>query len=288
MPLDRPRVMGILNVTPDSFSDGGSYGDTSAAVARAMEMIAQGTDLIDVGGESTRPGAQPVEGTEQCRRVVGVITRLAEELKKAGSPAVISVDTSLVEVAEAALNAGASIINDVFAGRDPRNGDGEQMLDLAARRGAAIVLMHMKGTPQTMQQNPAYGDVTAEVESFLLSRAAAAERCGVKRSQIVLDPGIGFGKTKEHNLTLLANLSRLASHDLPVLLGCSRKRFMGSICTPPGGAPPEPTELIGATCAATAIGVMRGVKIVRVHDIAANRQAADVAWAIGAASGVRR
>jgi len=282
MTLDRPRIMGILNVTPDSFSDGGKYTDTSAAVAQAMAMIDEGADLIDVGGESTRPGSEPVSAQEQIRRVTGVIRALADQLQKLGSPVAISVDTSLVEVASAALDAGAGIINDVYAGRDPRNGEGEKMLELAAEHGAAIVLMHMQGTPKTMQENPSYRDVVMEVESFLLTRAAIAERHGVGRSQIVLDPGIGFGKTKEHNLALLANLSRIASKSLPVLLGCSRKRFMGSICAPKGenAVPLPPSELVGATCAATALGVVQGARIIRVHDIRANRQAADVAWAI--------
>lgn len=281
MMLDRPRVMGILNVTPDSFSDGGRFVDAAAAVAQAMAMVAEGADLIDIGGESTRPGSTPVDAVEQVRRIGGVIEKLAAELSRTQSHAAISVDTSLVPVAEAALNAGASIINDIFAGRDPRNGEGEPMLELASRRGVPIVLMHMQGTPQTMQQQSTYGDVVAEVEAFLLRRAEAAERCGVALSQIVLDPGIGFGKTKDHNLTLMNNLSRLVATGRPVLLGCSRKRFMGSICTPNGSPPPEPQELVGATCAATALGVSKGVQIVRVHDIKPNRQAADVAWAIG-------
>ncbi len=282
--LDRPRVMGILNVTPDSFSDGGSFVAVPAAVDHAKRMLDEGADLIDVGGESTRPGSQPVPADEQIRRVVPVIAALPG--------VIVSVDTSSATVARAALDAGASILNDVTAGSDP------DMLPLAASSGAPIVLMHMQGVPATMQLSPRYHDVAAQVRDFLLARAHAAEQAGVDRKAIILDVGIGFGKTKEHNLTLLAALPRLADLGYPLLLGASRKRFMGSICSaganiagphsprvedrsgPKSSTAPLPQELVGATCATTALGVMAGVKLFRVHDVQANRQAADVAWAI--------
>ncbi|MCX5662400.1 MAG: dihydropteroate synthase [Planctomycetota bacterium] len=284
--LDRPLIMGILNVTPDSFSDGGQFSLRERAIAHALDMVDQGADLIDVGGESTRPGSQPVEPAEQIRRVVEVIRGLREALDRAGRPAVISIDTSLAAVAAAALEAGASIINDVHAGGDPRNGSPRAMFELAAARGAPLVLMHMQGSPATMQRNPTYADVVSEVRAFLLERTQAAMNAGLPREQILLDPGIGFGKTREHNLSLLANLARIVDTEFPVLLGASRKRFMGSLC-PPGkdGQPLAPAELVGATCATTALGVAAGVRIFRVHDVQANRQAADVAWALARANG---
>jgi dihydropteroate synthase len=262
--------MGILNVTPDSFSDGGRFLDPDRALRHAMEMLGQGADIIDVGGESTRPGALPVSSSEQIARVVPVIAALRQGLP--GS-ALISVDTSQADVAAVALSAGADIINDVSAGRDD-----PAMLGLAARRGAPIVLMHRQGTPQTMQDNPRYADVVEEVLGFLRERAEAAQAAGVAAGNIVLDPGIGFGKSREDNLRLMASLPRVAGLGYASLLGTSRKRFMGSVCSES-----RPRELVAATVATTALGVMAGINIFRVHDVRENRQAADVAYAIKAA-----
>ena len=262
----RPLIMGILNVTPDSFSDGGLFADEEHAAAYALKMIENGCDIVDVGGESTRPGSKRISADEQIRRTRGVI----EWLRRHIPPHVaISIDTTLPEVAKQALDAGANILNDVHGGSDPG------MLELAAQRSVPLVLMHMQGTPETMQVNPTYKDVVAEVQEYLLHRAAHAERAGIARAQIVIDPGIGFGKTTEHNLALLNALPRFVATGYAVLLGTSRKRFMGSICNEA-----EPRELLGATCATTALGVAAGVRIFRVHDVKANRQAADVAWAI--------
>lgn len=265
--FNRPMIMGILNVTPDSFSDAARYIDVEQAVAHGLAMAKEGADTIDVGGESTRPGSASIEAVEQKRRVLPVIARLKTQLP---DNAAISIDTTLSDVASAALDAGASIINDISAGRnDP------DILALAGDRGVALVMMHMQGTPQTMQDDPQYDDVVAEVEAFLTERAWAAEAAGVSRDKIILDPGIGFGKTREHNLKLLACLERFVGLGYPILLGASRKRFMGSLCDID-----IPAELIPATCATTALGVMAGVTVFRVHDVAANRQAAEVAWAI--------
>ena len=206
------------------------------------------------------------------------------ELRALPGDVLISVDTTRAAVAEAALDAGADLINDVSAGRDD-----DTMFDLAARRNAPVVLMHMLGAPATMQQDPNYDDVVAEIEAFLVQRAQAAQAAGVARDRIMIDPGIGFGKTKPHNLALLHALGRFVATGYPVLLGASRKRFMGAICTAPGAPgsaePPAPGELVGATCATTVMGVLAGVAIFRVHDVAANRQAADVAAAIVGATG---
>jgi dihydropteroate synthase len=263
----RPLIMGILNLTPDSFSDGGDYGSVAAAVGRGLDMARKGADIIDVGGESTRPGALRVDAAEQRLRVLEVIARLALELP---SRVRISIDTTLSAVAGPAIERGASIINDVSAGRDDAG-----MFHLAAQAGVPLVLMHMQGSPETMQQRPAYGDVVAEVEAFLLQRAQAAIAAGVDPEDLILDPGIGFGKARGHNLELLHALPRLAALGYPLLLGVSRKRFMGAICEVS-----DPLELVPATCACTALGVMAGVALFRVHDVADNRQAADVAAAI--------
>lgn len=261
---DRPLVMGILNVTPDSFSDGGCFEAVTRAVAQAELMTGAGADIVDVGGESTRPGSAATPTDVQLARVIPVI----EALRAARPAGVISVDTRSAAVAAAALAAGARIVNDVGGGRAPG------MLETVAAHGAAIVLMHMQGEPATMQAAPSYRDVVGEVLDFLLARAEAAEDAGIPRAAVALDPGIGFGKTREHNLRLLAALPRFVASGYAVLLGTSRKRFMGAIC-----AETEPRELVGATCATTALGVAAGVRIVRVHDVKPNRQAADVAWA---------
>ena len=266
-----PCVMGVLNVTPDSFSDGGRHLAVDAALGRAVAMVEEGASIIDIGGESTRPGAQAVSDEEQCRRVLPVLEVLRKQLP---AHVVLSIDTRSSTVAAAALSAGAQLINDVSGGRDPR------LLQLAARESAALVLMHMQGEPESMQVAPSYQDVVAEVLAGLMAAARAAEAAGVARHSILIDPGIGFGKTREHNLRLLAGLSQFVATGYPVLLGTSRKRFMGAICRET-----SPTDLVGATCATTALGVAAGVKVFRVHDVRPNRQAAEVAWAIGAIAG---
>ncbi len=262
-----PLIMGILNATPDSFSDGGFFIAPERALRHALAMVSQGADIIDVGGESTRPGAEPVGAGEQIARVVPVIEALRRSLPE---PILISVDTSRAEVAAAALAAGADFINDVTAGRDDPG-----LLPLAAEHGAPIVLMHMQGTPKSMQDEPRYEDVVAEVLAFLLERAAKARAAGIPSENIILDPGIGFGKRKVDNLRLMANLHRFAATGYTLLLGTSRKRFMGAVCNET-----RPRELVAATVATTALGVMAGFRIFRVHDVKENRQAADVSFAI--------
>ena len=262
-----PLIMGILNVTPDSFSDGGLFLDPDVATQEALRMVAEGADLIDVGGESTRPGADPIDAEEQIRRVVPTIQRLRTVLPE-GFP--ISIDTTRGAVAEAALAAGADLVNDVSAGRDD-----PAMFERVADRGVPIVLMHMQGTPKTMQERPYYDNVVEEVIAFLLERADLAMRAGILHDRIWLDPGIGFGKRKDDNLALIAHLDRLVATGYPVLLGASRKRFMGAVC-----GEQRPNGLTAATVATTALGVMSGVRMFRVHDIRQNRQAADVAAAI--------
>ena len=265
----KPLLMGVLNVTPDSFSDGGLHHDLDAAVARAREMADLGADIIDVGGESTRPGADRVSIDEQLKRVIPVIRQLQQELP-AELP--ISIDTTSTQVAGAALEQGATIVNDISAGRDDPG-----MFSLVAEAGTPYIIMHMQGTPRTMQDNPRYDDVMAEIQSFLLERAAAAEEAGVRQDNLVIDPGIGFGKSKRDNLDIIMNLESFTETGYKVMLGASRKRFMGSICDITNY-----NELVGATCATTTIGVFAGVDIFRVHDIRENRQALDVAWTLRA------
>ncbi|MFA6162272.1 MAG: dihydropteroate synthase [Methylobacter sp.] len=264
---DRPLIMGILNVTPDSFSDGGKYSGLNAALQQVELMLAEGVDIIDIGGESTRPGADSVAAKEQIQRVVPVIVAIRQQL---ASDILISIDTTLSEVAKAALDAGANIINDVSAGRDDAT-----ILTLAAQTGAPIILMHSQGTPKTMQDNPHYKNVVQEVLDALNESINAALKVGIKKENIAIDPGIGFAKRKQDNLDLLAHLDALVATGFPVLLGTSRKRFMGTICDVT-----EPSELVTATAVTTALGVMAGVQMFRVHDVKENRQAADVAWAI--------
>ena len=264
---DAPVIMGVLNVTPDSFSDGGAYPSTRRAVARAVEMVEQGAAIIDIGGESTRPGAERISATEQKRRILDVI----EETRKAlGVEVRISVDTTLSEVARSALNAGADMINDVSAGRDDA-----EMFSLVAEHGVPYCLMHMQGTPETMQDDPQYRDVVEEVREFLLERAEAAQQAGVAREQIVLDPGIGFGKRTVHNLQLIANLPQLVDAGYPVLLGTSRKRFIGEVA---GSS--DPALRMPATVVTTGWGICAGARIFRVHDVWQNRQALEVALAL--------
>ncbi|CAL1241228.1 Dihydropteroate synthase [Candidatus Methylocalor cossyra] len=262
--------MGILNVTPDSFSDGGLYLDPERALRRAEEMIAEGVDIIDIGGESTRPGAEPVSAEVQIDRVMPVVRLLRKRLP---AGCLLSVDTTDSSVAEVALDAGVDLINDISAGLADR-----KMFSVLAARSAAVVLMHMQGTPKTMQNDPQYGDVVEEIRAFLLSRAKEAELAGIRRGDIIIDPGIGFGKRKDHNLKILAELQRFVETGYAVLLGTSRKRFMGAICREG-----RPDELLGATVATTVLGVAMGVKIFRVHDVRANRYAADITTAILAA-----
>ncbi|MEY4718994.1 MAG: dihydropteroate synthase [Pseudomonadota bacterium] len=264
--VNPPQIMGILNVTPDSFSDGGCLKDVSAAIQKADIMLAEGADIIDVGGESTRPGSDPVAAEEQIRRVVPVIHAIRHKHPEV----VISIDTTLVAVAEAALNAGATMINDISAG----TGDVD-MLRFVAARNVPLILMHMQGTPKTMQDNPVYDEVVTEVIQMLDRQIKAALAAGIHADKLIIDPGIGFGKRKQDNLELLAHLIDFVAMGYPVLLGTSRKRFMGSICQVT-----EPHHLATATAATTALGVMAGVKMFRVHDVLANRQAADLAWAI--------
>lgn len=274
---DAPAVMGILNVTPDSFSDGGRYVDVESAVAHGLRMARQGAGLIDVGGESTRPGAQRIGAAEQLRRVVDVVRALRAALDAAEFLGVgISIDTTLAPVAEAALDAGASWVNDVSAGRED-----EGMFALAAARGVPIVLMHMLGQPGTMQDAPAYTDVVGEVEAFLLARAAVAAEAGVAREKVVIDPGVGFGKTLGHNLALLGALDRFVATGYAVMLGASRKRFIagvspGTVGGAGGVAAGGDVERLGGTVATTVLGGLAGVRYFRVHDVAASRQALDV------------
>jgi dihydropteroate synthase len=248
--LGRPAVMGILNVTPDSFSDGGFYFDPDKAVARARQMVEEGADIIDVGGESTRPGATPVTAEEEIARVVPVIERLARELAVP-----ISVDTSKPEVMRAACAAGAGFINDVRALRAPG------ALETAAALGVPVCLMHMQGEPRTMQDNPQYRDVVAEVRDFLAERLAVAERAGIPRARLIVDPGFGFGKTVGHNLALLRDLGTIAALGVPVLVGLSRKSLIGKLL----GLPVE--RRLHASVALALIAVQNGARIVRVHDV---------------------
>lgn len=247
--------MGVLNVTPDSFSDGGKFMDADSAVEHAREMARAGADIIDVGGESTRPGAAPVSTEEELRRVLPVIERLRD--------LIVSVDTTKAAVAERALAAGARIVNDISAFRfDSR------MIDVVRDAGAGVVLMHMQGTPQTMQQNPHYDDVVAEVRSFLAERVAFAESHGLKKSQIAVDPGIGFGKTVEHNLQLLARLGEFGSLGCPLLVGTSRKSFIGQLLGPrEAGRMHETDGRLWGTAATVAWAVAQGARVVRVHDV---------------------
>jgi dihydropteroate synthase len=256
--------MAVVNVTPDSFYDGGVYFEPARAVERGLELAADGADIIDIGGESTRPGSNPVPAEEEKRRVLPVITALRKKTK-----VLISIDTTKAEVAEAAVAAGAEIINDISAGR----GDA-RMLPLAARTGAGLILMHMKGTPQTMQVSPHYEDVLAEVKSFLEERIEAAESSGIRKERIIIDPGIGFGKNLGHNLTLLNNIATLAELGRPVLVGISRKSFIGKILNL------EAQERLEGTIAAAVVSILRGASLLRVHDLQAVKRAVTVAETI--------
>jgi dihydropteroate synthase len=248
----RTVVMGILNVTPDSFYDGGRYAQVEAAVQRAVQMAEEGADVIDVGGESTRPGSQPVPEEEELRRVLPVIEAVRERVDVP-----ISIDTTKSHVAERALQAGACMVNDISGlGFDPR------MAAVVAHYGALCCVVHIQGTPQTMQQNPQYEDVVRDISRYFEERLARAQQAGIPRENIWLDPGIGFGKTVEHNLEILRRLREFTAFGLPILIGTSRKSFIGRIL---GGLPPE--ERLEGTAATVVIAIMNGANAVRVHDV---------------------
>ena len=270
--LDMPRVMGIVNVTPDSFSDGGVHFDADAAIAHGLKLAEEGADLLDIGGESTRPGAGEVAIEDELRRVIPVIEALAAQL---AIP--ISIDTSKPEVMRAAVEAGAGMINDVFALR--RDG----ALDAAAALGVPVVLMHMRGEPRTMQDAPDYDDVVGEVHRFLAERIFAAEMAGVARRNIVVDPGFGFGKTTAHNLQLLAQLRRFTELGVPVLAGMSRKKSIGELT-----GREDPRERVFGSVAAHLIAAQNGAMLLRVHDVAATVDALKVWNAVAALPAQRK
>jgi dihydropteroate synthase len=261
-----PVLLGILNVTPDSFSDGGDFLDPEAAAHRAATMLDEGAHVVDVGGESTRPGSDPVSPEQEVRRVVPVIERLISDRPGA----VVSVDTYRAATAEAALRAGACVVNDVTALRGDRG-----MAELVAEAGCPVVFMHMKGEPKTMQREPRYGDVVCEVRDFLAERAEFAVSAGVKPENIIVDPGIGFGKTLNHNLALLRELEVIADLGFPVLVGASRKRFLGEIT-----GVEEARDRVFGTVATTLLAYERGASLFRVHDVRASREALAVAEAV--------
>lgn len=262
--LDRPVLMGVVNVTPDSFFDGGRFDDPQRAAAHAVRLVEEGADLLDIGAESTRPGALPVDAQEESRRLIPVVAALA---KAVSVP--ISIDTSKAEVARAAIDAGAVMINDVTALRGDR-----AMVDVVAQTGAGLVLMHMQGTPETMQQAPHYDDVVGEIAQFLAERARFAMDHGVPHDRIVLDPGIGFGKTLYHNLDLLANLHVFAQLGFPLLVGPSRKGFIGQLTH-------QSVEARAwGTAGVVALAVQQGANILRVHDVGPMKDVVTVAIAI--------
>ncbi|MCB5247819.1 MAG: dihydropteroate synthase [Candidatus Cloacimonetes bacterium] len=261
-----PRIMGILNVTDDSFSDGGRFADPDKALAQAARLVEEGADILDIGGESTRPGAKPIPADAELRRVIPVLARIRENWPELA----VSVDTRKSEVAAAAIELGAGIINDISALRhDPRMAE-----VLAAHPRVRLILMHMLGQPETMQENPVYGDVLAEVNAFFTARIDHAVTHGIARENILLDPGIGFGKTAEHNFRLLAGLEAFRKHGLGLVLGASRKRFIAAV------DPSDAQQRIGGTLAAAAAAAWQGVEIVRVHDVKAHRQFFSVLQAI--------
>jgi dihydropteroate synthase len=266
----RSLVMGIVNVTPDSFSDGGRFLAPDAAIAHARRLIAEGADLVDLGAESTRPGAEPVPAEEQIRRLLPALEALAAD------GACVSVDTASAAVARRALAAGAAVVNDVSALGDP------EMPGVVAEAGAGLVLMHMRGTPRTMQQDPHYGDAAREVREWLGARLAGARRAGIAAERVALDPGIGFGKTPRHNFELLARLEELAALGRPVLVGVSRKSFLGK---QEGEGLPDlpPDQRLDGGLAATAVAVFLGARIVRTHDVAATVRAVRIADRLRAA-----
>ncbi|MDP8255982.1 MAG: dihydropteroate synthase [Candidatus Alcyoniella australis] len=264
----RVAIMGVVNVTPDSFSDGGRYHDADRAVEHGIELVAHGAQIVDVGGESTRPGADPVSVEQQIERVVPVIRRLRGEID-----ALISVDTSRAAVAQAAIDAGAVIVNDISAlSADP------QMADTVARNGAGLVLMHMRGEPRNMQHDPVYDDVVSEVIEYLEAAKARALAAGIQPTALAVDPGIGFGKTVGHNLSLLKHLARIARAGRPVLIGASRKAFIGVL----SGA--EVDQRLMGTAASVTAAILAGARVVRIHDVGELRQTVQLAEAIRNAS----
>ena len=268
LPANRTLVMGVLNVTPDSFSDGGRFYTPDQAIPRAMLMVEEGADIIDIGGESSRPGGMPVSPQDEINRIVPVIEKVAKQ-----TPIPISVDTYKAVVARAALDAGAQIINDITAmTSDPT------MLPFAAKTGVPIILMHMLGTPLTMQTNPQYQNVISDIINYLNNAILNAKKAGVKEEQIVIDPGIGFGKTLSHNLTILHRLSEFLHLNRPILVGVSRKSFIGKILDL------SVEQRLEGTAAAVAISVLKGAKIVRVHDVKEMVQVVKIADAIRTSS----
>lgn len=257
------QIMAVLNVTPDSFSDGGRYQTCEAALQQARRLIAEGAAILDIGGESTRPGAEPVSAAEELRRVIPVLEALQHDAVR------LSIDTMKPEVADAALRAGATLINDVGGLRDPA------MIEVAARHHSGVVIMHMRGTPQTMRGLTDYGDVVAEVKQYLAAQASLARAAGI--DEIILDPGIGFAKTGAQSFTLLRRLSEFEELDCPILIGPSRKSFLASL---PGMGGERPQDRLEGTLAAVAIGVLGGATIIRAHDVAACWRAATVASAV--------
>jgi dihydropteroate synthase len=259
---DRPLVMGILNVTPDSFSDGGDWFESERAIIRAREMIDEGADIVDVGGESTRPGAEPVPVDEELRRVVPVIEALAGQVR-------VSIDTTKEAVADAAVGAGASLINDVSASLWP----------VAARHRVGWVAMHRKGTPASMQRDPRYDDVVGEVSTLLIDRARRASEAGV--AEVWIDPGIGFGKTVDHNLQLLGSLGDLVAIGYPVMVGTSRKSFLGGLTSSGGGSVVPVSDRLPGSLATATWAMQQGARMVRVHDVSASLQAAVLVGRVG-------
>jgi dihydropteroate synthase len=262
---ERTLVMGIVNVTPDSFSDGGMFDDAAAAVKHGLRLLEEGADVLDVGGESTRPGSDPVDEAEERARVLPVI----EGLRREAPEAVLSVDTRKAAVAAEALGAGADVVNDVGAGSDP------SMFEVVAAAGAGMVLMHMKGDPKTMQEAPSYGDVVGEVHAFLAERVDAAVAAGIGRDRLAIDPGIGFGKDLGHNLDLLRSVGSLRAIGVPVVVGSSRKRFVGEL-----SGVGDPSDRLEGSLAAAVWCATQGVEVVRVHDVGATVRALRVVDAI--------
>jgi dihydropteroate synthase len=266
LPTNRPALMGIINVTPDSFSDGGVHFAMATAIEAGLRMRLEGADLVDVGGESTRPGAEEVTVDEELRRVIPVIEGLTAQGVR------VSVDTMKPQVARAALEAGASVVNDVTAFSDP------EMAGVVAKAGCTVCLMHMRGNPRTMQLNPTYADVVEEVRDYLVERAQWAQRAGIDRGNIWIDPGIGFGKTLHHNLLLLKHLGRFVETGYPVLIGVSRKSFIGRLLSPESPLPVE--ERREGTLAAQVLAQMSGARIIRAHDVKEARRAIDLVAAV--------
>ncbi|MGB2843730.1 MAG: dihydropteroate synthase [Candidatus Aminicenantaceae bacterium] len=260
----RTWIMGVINVTPDSFSDEGLYLDREKAVERGLELAEEGSDIIDIGGESTRPGSEPIPLDEELRRVIPVISELRKRIDT-----LISIDTTKSKVANAALDAGADIINDISSFQSDPN-----MFPLAAQKGAPIILMHIKGIPKTMQANPYYENVLVEVKSFLEERFTTAIASGIKKEKIIIDPGIGFGKRLQDNLALINNLQILEDLDRPILIGVSRKSFIGKILNT------SPQERLEGTIASAVLSIVHGANILRVHDVASVKRAVLVAEAI--------